>query len=59
MKELIFDLAAAAFISTCAQALIPEGKLKKGAEKLIGFAALAAVLEPAVELMTRFLKGGG
>lgn len=59
MRALIIDLVIAALASACAQALIPEGEMKQSAEKLISFAVLAAVLAPAIELLIRFLKGGG
>lgn len=58
MKDLVIDLMIAAFLSSCAQMLIPEGELKSGAEKLIAFASAAAVLVPAAKLFIRLLRGG-
>lgn len=58
MKAFVIDLMIAAFLSSCAQMLVPEGEMKSGAEKLIAFAAAAAVLMPVAKLFIRFLRGG-
>lgn len=55
MKALLIKLIVIGVISALGEAMLPPGRLKNGAERLISLAAAAAIISSVIGMLTGYL----
>lgn len=55
MASLLIKLVVIGVISALGEAMLPPGRLKTGAERLISLAAAAAMISSVIEVLTGYL----